>query len=148
MVARSDFREDPVWIASELVPSIKPAEASTALGVLIELGLVERDSAGRLSRGEQTITSGHEVRALGVTNYHRQMLERAADSIEAIPSEDRDLSAMTVCVAQRTVPELKRRLQDFREQFMAFCDNDPDPEVVYQINIQLFPMSKYRGEIE
>lgn len=146
MTARPDFREDARWIAAALVPAIKPSQAATALETLLRLGLLERDREGRIVRGDPTITSGHEVRALGVGNYHRQMLERAAEAIELVDSERRDLSAMTVCVNAASIPEIKRRLREFRETLLDFCDRDQNPETVYQINIQLFPLTRDDGD--
>lgn len=142
MVARVDFREDAVWIARQLVPRISAAQARRALEILLELGLLERDAEGRLTRGDASLTTGHEVRSLAVGNYHRQMLERAADSIDQIEREQRDISALTVCVRPERVAELKTRIQGFREVLLDLCDRDESPTVVYQLNLQLFPLTR------
>lgn len=145
MTARADFEEDPAWIAAELYPPIKPAEAARALELLLELGLVVRDEDGVLTRGEPSLTTGHEVRSLAIGNYHRQMLERAADSIEIVKRERRDISATTVCISMELVPELKQRIHGFREVINDLCDRDPSPDTVYQLNIQLFPLTDPDG---
>lgn len=142
MVGRHDFVEDPDWIASQLLPPVQPSQARACLELLLELGLVLRDSSGRLTRGEASITTGHEVRSLAIGNYHRQMLERAAESIELVKSENRDISALTVSISGETVAELKDRIHDFRELLIDRCDRDEQPDAVYQINIQLFPLTK------
>lgn len=142
MVARVDFREDPTWIARQLVPRITAAQARKALDLLLELGLLERDEDGRLTRGDASLTTGHEVRSLAIANYHRQMLERASDSIDLIDRERRDISALTVCVRPERVPELKARIQGFREVLLDLCDRDESPTVVYQLNLQLFPLTR------
>jgi uncharacterized protein (TIGR02147 family) len=142
MTARSDFREEPAWIASQLLPPITPAEASSALQLLLELGLVTRDANDRIQRGDPTLTTGHEVRNLAAGNYHRQMLERAAESIERIPREKRELGATTICIQAETVAEIKQLIQDFREHILERSDRDNDPSAVYQFNVQFFPLSK------
>lgn len=142
MVARPDFREDPAWIARQVLPEIEASQAEEALAVLIDLGLLTRDDAGELVRGEPSLTTEHEVRSLAIANYHRQMLERAGASIEQVPSASRDLAAMTVCISEDTIAELKRRVHDFRELLFELCERDEQPEVVFQINTQLFPLSK------
>jgi uncharacterized protein (TIGR02147 family) len=43
MVGRADFREDPVWVAGQLLPAVKPAQAAAALEALLRLGLLQRD---------------------------------------------------------------------------------------------------------
>lgn len=144
MVARADFEEDPEWIAREVLPPITVPQAREALERLLELGMVVRDEQGRLSRGDPSVTTGHEVRSLAIRNYHHQMLQRAGESIALVPSEARDISALTVCIGHELVPELKKRIHAFREVLLDLCDRDTDPEVVYQINVQLFPLSKPR----
>jgi uncharacterized protein (TIGR02147 family) len=142
MVARIDFREEPKWIAKQLIPQIKPAEAANCLELLLELGLLKRNGQGRLERGEASVATGHEVRGLAIRNYHRQMLERAADSITLVTSELRDISALTVCIEAETVAELKERFHDFHEVLLDRCDRDEKPTAVYQINLQLFPLTQ------
>jgi uncharacterized protein (TIGR02147 family) len=144
LAGRPDFIEEPEWIADHVLPAITPREASAALETLLRLRLLQRDGNGRVVRGEATLTSGHEVQALGVANFHRAMLQKASESIATVPQLERDLSAMTVCVSEERVPEVKKRLAEFREALMDFCDADPSPERVYQINIQFFPMSRGR----
>lgn len=142
MAARPDFREDPAWIADQLMPRISEDEAAAALDDLLDLGLLERDDDGRIVRGDPSLTTEHEVRSLAIANYHRQMLERAGESIETVPREARDLAAMTVCISRESITELKRRVHEFREILFEYCDRDKDPEVVFQINTQLFPLSQ------
>lgn len=142
MVARVDFVEDPEWIASRLVPRVEVAEVRKALEVIERLGLLGRDERGALVRHEPTVTTGPEVGSLAVGNIHRQMLERAADSIELFPSPARDVSALTLCVSKERVVELKQRLRSFREVILSVCAQEDEPEIVYQLNMQLFPLNE------
>lgn len=142
MAARADFREDPEWIARQLLPAIKPIEARQALDVLFELELLERRPDGTVHRGDATLASSRTVRSLTVSNFHRQMLERAAESIELVDARQRELGALTVCISQELVPELVRRVRDFRATLSDLCDRDPDPQRVYQINFQVFPLTR------
>ena len=148
MTARPDFQEDAAWIAKQLKPKIKPAQAASALGLIERLGLVERGPDGKLSRGDPSLTTGHEVHSLAIGNYHRQMLERSALSIELFKSAVRDISGLTVCIGPGTVAELKERIHAFREQLLDLCDRDESPESVYQINFQLFPLTETKGDGE
>ncbi|MFP4600800.1 MAG: TIGR02147 family protein [Persicimonas sp.] len=148
MVARPDFRDDPDWIAAELMPAIEPEQAKEALETLLDLGLVTRHRDGHLVRGEPSVTTGHEVRSLAIGNYHRQMLERAGESIERVPRDLRDLGAMTVCISKHTATDIKQRIHEFREIIFELCDADLCPEVVFQFNTQLFPMSRLPARIE
>lgn len=147
LAAREDFQENPRWIAARLRPKIAPADAQQALSLLLSLGLLVRDEAtGRVVRGEPTITTEHEVRSLAVGNFHRQMLERASQSIEIVPPAQRDLAALTVCVSPSTASAVKERIHKFREEITQLCDADGSAQVVYQLNVQWFPLSAAPGE--
>jgi uncharacterized protein (TIGR02147 family) len=147
LAGRADFSEDPRWIASKIRPRISPTEAAESMKLLLSLGLLVRDrESGRVLRGEPTLTTEHEVRSLGAAAFHRQMIERAAESMETVASELRDLAALTVCISPSTVAEVKQRIHQFREALTELCDSDPAGEVVYQLNVQWFPLSLARGE--
>lgn len=140
--ARADFQEEPRWIAAQLRPNISPTEAAEAMKLLLSLGLLTRDAkTGRVLRGEPTLTTEHEVRSLGAAAFHRQMLERAAESIESVPRELRDLAALTVCISPTTIALVKDRIHKFRESLTELCDSDTQGSTVYQLNMQWFPLS-------
>ena len=147
LAAREDFQEAPKWIAAQLRPKIAPADAASAFALLLSLGLLVRDEkTGKVVRGEPTLTTEHQtVRSLGVTNFHRQMLERASASIETVPSNERDLAALTVCVTAATAALVKERIHKFREEMTQLCDADATGEIVHQLNIQWFPLSSAPG---
>ena len=142
LAARNDFREDPEWIADKLRPRVPAEEVDKSLELLFDMGLLERDDEGNVSRGNPSLTTGHEVRSLAIGNYHRQMLERAEESIESVDRELRDVSALTVCVEPEMVDELKERIHAFRETLLDLCDREEEPETVFQMNFQLFPLTE------
>src|SRR5262245_27286108 len=100
LASRSDFVDDPSWIASALVPPIGKAEASRALETLIELGLLKRDANGRLQQADALVSTGPETRGLHIANYHRTLMERAADAIDLVDPADRDISSLTLCLGE------------------------------------------------
>src|SRR6185436_10837443 len=124
------------WIAAQILPRIEPAAARAALETLLELGLLVRDPQGSLGRGEPSLTTGHEVRSVVIPAYHRQMIERAGHAVDAVPPEQRDVSALTVCIKASSLAELKERIHRFREDMLQLCDSETEPERVYQLNIQ------------
>ncbi|MFO0612189.1 MAG: TIGR02147 family protein [Polyangiaceae bacterium] len=141
LAATPGFSEDPTWIASQIVPKITPKQARTALTTLEKLGLLVRNETGKLIRGEPSLTTGHEVRSVVIPAYHLQMIERAAKAVETFPPDERDVSALTVCIQSKTLADLKTRIHRFREEVLDKCDSEKEPERVYQLCIQLFPLS-------
>lgn len=141
LAAREDFRDDPDWVARSLRPPISAKEARAALDVLLELGLLERAADGRLRQGRSVVTTGPEVAALHIADYHRTMMKRAADAIDLVPREERDISSLTLCLGKQGLGLLKQRIQAFRRELLELEAGDPDRREVVQVNIQLFPLT-------
>ena len=144
LVGATGFRPDPAWIARHLLPAITVAEAAKALETLLELGLVERTPEGGLRQTDAVVTTGPETRGLHVRNYHRALLERAAAAMEIVPNTERDISSLTFTADDETLGEVKRRIQAFRRDLIAYVTERPGARVV-QLNLQLFPLS-HSGE--
>lgn len=140
LAGRSDFKSDPRWIAARLWPPIKPAEAKLALDTLCKLGLLRKEG-GKLVQAEPLITTGPELHAVHIANYHRAMMERAAAAIDLVPSDGRDISAVTLLVGQGGVKRIKERLRRFRRELLELALSEQDGTQVLQLNLQLYPLS-------
>lgn len=141
LVSCDGFRNDPAWIAPQLRPAIQVEEASLALRVLRELHLVEEEG-GRLVPVEPVLTTGAEARRKAIADYHRSMITRGRDSIELIPSDERDISALTLCVGEESMARLKERLREFRKELLSIDTSREGPKQVVQLNLQLFPLTR------
>ena len=141
---RPDFQADPEWIAANLRPTISVKDARRALDSLLSMQLlVEEDGATRPA--EASVVTPHEVTGLAVHNYHQGMLQRASESIDGFDPEERHLGAVTVAVPESLVARLKEEVAAFQERLLNLCDNADEPaDVVYQMNLQLFPLSSHR----
>lgn len=142
LVLLPDFKEEPEWIAKKLSPAITAKEAATALELLQKLGFVARDKDGRLVQSEKNITTAREVMSLAVSNFHRQMIQRASESIERTHYSQRDVSALTLALSEEKFKEAKRRIQEFRRELNVLLSEDGRPDAVYQINFQMFNLSE------
>lgn len=141
LASAKGFRNDPAWIATHLIPPITPEQAEGAVRVLVELGLLERDG-DRLIQGSGLVSTGSETQRLHVVNYHRAMMQQASDSMDTIPPEQRDISALTLCVGDDGLRRMKERIQRFRRELLELSVLEDAPRQVVQINFQLFPVSK------
>jgi len=142
LVLLPDFKEDPDWVARKLSPSITVKEAATALELLQKLGFVARDKNGRLVQLERNITTAREVMSLAISNFHRQMIQRASESIERTHFSHRDVSSLTLALSQEKFKEAKRRIQEFRRELNVLLSDDGKSDAVYQLNFQIFNLSE------
>jgi len=136
-----DFDPDPVEVAHRLHPRISVAQAREALDTLFELGMLVEEH-GHVRAAEVSIATPHEVVGVAAQNYHRGMLQRAAESMESVDRDERHLLGVTVAIPAEMVPTLKAELDAFQERLMHLCDERvADADTVYQINLQLVPLS-------
>lgn len=138
------FRDDPDWIAGALRPRITPAQARKALDVLVALGLLRREpDGGGLVPAEASVVTPHEVSGMAASNYHVAMIERARDALGSVPARERHFCGVTVAIPSSLVPRLKRELDALQERLLDLCDGAEERrEAVYQINLQLLPLSQ------
>lgn len=133
----------PAWVAERIHPRITVPQAEKSVELLQRLGLVKRDEAsGKWTQTDAIISTPAEVASLAIANYHRSVLKLASDSIEAFPSKERDLRAVTLGLPRSLFPEVKRRMEEFWRDLLALADGQKGVEDVIQINLQLFPMAK------
>ncbi len=146
LVSLVDFQEEPQWIAKKVFPAITTSEATQALHDLETLGLLCRDHDGKLRQAQKTVVTGNEVASSSVADYHREMLQKAADSIDTVPRAQREISAACIPVSKATAAKIKTMIQEFRDEILSLAAQDEAPETIYQVNMQLFPISDWQSE--
>lgn len=141
------FREDSQWIATQVHPPITTQEAEKAIEELLELGLLKRDESGHLRQSDAFVTTPDEVTRSSVAGYHKEMLKRAAESIDRVAREERDLSAVTLCVSRETASKVKELARNFRQAILDLASQDQQiADSVYQVNVQIFPLAQTESE--
>jgi uncharacterized protein (TIGR02147 family) len=146
LAARDDFEDDPSWVARTLQPRITVAQAKRALEVLQKLELLRRDKKGRLRQGAPIVTTGVGPLAHHVVEYHRNMLQCASRALDEVPRDEREISTLTLCVSNDVMLKLKERIREFRRELLHAAEQEGQAERVVQINFQLFPMSRKKGD--
>jgi uncharacterized protein (TIGR02147 family) len=141
LAASPIYSGDPALLAKMLLPSITPQQARQSIALLEKLGMIER-------RGKQYVqtspllSTGPEVNSLAVTNFHRNMGRLAIEALDRIPREERNISSSTIFITQRTFETIRQKIEDFRKELLGLADAAQQGERVFQLNFQLFPVSK------
>jgi len=155
MVSLPNFKEDPEWIARTLQPQITPQEAKFALQTLLNLHFITRDSEGKLVQQSEIVSTGDEVTAAptipqlhkdAVMRFHKEMMRRGAEAIDRFEPTDRDISSLTMNLSRKNANKIKRMVQAFRKELLAISAADKGAELVYELNFQLFPLTRQMVE--
>lgn len=148
LVTSTSYPGDPAWIAMRIVPEVTPAKVAKAIALLESLRLVTRDESGKYRQTDTAISTPSEVLSVAVTNYHHAVLTLAQESIERFADARRDLRCVTIGVNSEGAAEVKKRLEGFWRELLAYANTQTDTQQVIQINMQMFPLSRTDDEVE
>jgi uncharacterized protein (TIGR02147 family) len=145
MINLPNFKEDPEWIAANTMPVITSKQAQEALDELLKLGLISRNEKGALTQTNPIIASADEVASSMVAQFHREFMKKASEAIDLVPRENRDISSVTFRVSTQTAKRIKEKIQNFRRELMEEASRDQEPEAIFQLNLQMFPVTQFGG---
>lgn len=146
LVGRSDFKNDPKWIAPQFTPHLTETQVKEGLELLEKLQLITKTENNSYTITDHAISTGDEVTSLAVMNYHRKMMQMAAEALDRFPASERDISSLTMGVSRETAKKIKTLVQEFRKEVIALVNHETNVEDVVQLNFQLFPIVK-KGEV-
>ncbi len=124
-----------------LRPAIGAAEVKEALLLLERLALVTRDKDGNWRPTQKNLTTGKSWRSLAVEQYQREMSRLGGEAIERFQKSERDFSTLTLNVGENGIDELRTLTEDYRRAVARLSNQTETVQRVYQLNIQLFPLT-------
>jgi uncharacterized protein (TIGR02147 family) len=69
-----------------------------------------------------------------------------AVALQNIPKSDRHISTVTLSLSQDGEAKLKECILNFRDEIQKLAQQDTNVSKAFQINVQLFPISKRAEE--
>ena len=140
LVCIHQFNDDFAAIAAAVKPRIRPAEAKKAVQLLLRLNLLEKQD-GHYRQTNTAITSNDDMVALARRSFNSAMLLVARDANESLPPTVRNVSGITMGISKPCYEVLLAEMAAFKERVKAIVNQDTSSAQVYQLNLQLFPLS-------
>jgi transcriptional regulator with XRE-family HTH domain len=128
------------WIASKL--GLKILSAKLAMERLQKVGLVVESLPGVWKQSGRPIKIDNKTSTSATKKFHKQLLTRASESIDKDPVEVRDFSSITFILDPSQMEYAKNRLREFRRQLMNELEAMGQPSAVYNMTIQLYPVTQ------
>jgi uncharacterized protein (TIGR02147 family) len=142
LVAVDGFNEDPDWIVQRLRGRITRKQATDALISLEKLGLISRGEHGDFVQSVGTMTIEDDTRAAAVFRYHSETGRLARESLRKDKQDMREMNGATIPIPKSKLSVLKERIRKFRKEMNELASSMDDPDSVYQLNIQFFPLTE------
>ncbi len=130
---------NPGKLAARL--GLSTVEVKVALERLQRLGLLQiKESRFRINKRVRTSTN---VPSEAIRKFHRQSLEKTLRALDEEPVTRRDITSIIGAINPENLPKAKELILEFRRRLSTFLEHGKKTEV-YQLNIQLIPLTKGR----
>ncbi len=135
-----DFKDDYAKLAKCLHPAIAPREAAQSVKMLLNLGFLKKVN-GRYHQTEQLLATGYGLASHQIINFQIAMLRKAIEAFDRCKQNERLTSATTLAVSQATYVKVVEKLRTTRAELLELARCDVDPQSVYELTVNLFPMT-------
>jgi uncharacterized protein (TIGR02147 family) len=125
-------------------PSITAVQAKKSVKLLTKLGLIKKNEKGIYELTGMAITTGHDVKSLAVANFQRETMRLGIEAIDRYSQSVRDISTMSVGISEEGFNKIAVILAECRKVIADIANGDSNADRVYQINFQVFPLSKIK----
>jgi uncharacterized protein (TIGR02147 family) len=142
LLAIGKFKDDYNLIAGKLNPKISSGQAKKAIQILSKLSLIRKNKSGYYECADEIITTGPEIKSLSVANFQKVMMEMAKEAIDRHPSSHRNISTVTFSASKAVYKDIEKELIACRKRILNMIKQCNNMDSVYQLNLQLFPLTK------
>lgn len=146
VVTYVDFKEDYSIIAKFLNPPITAKQARDSVNLLLKLGFLKKID-GKYVQTEPLLTSesNTDFKVHQIMNFQIKMLKIAMESYDRWKPEKRLTSATTFSISEKSFNQFVEILRDCRSRLMKLTLVDENPEQVYMLSMNLFPMTQKKS---
>jgi len=136
------FDGDCEKLAARVTPPISAKEAQESVALLEDLHLIEKVDNGQYVTTSTFLTSdGMENGTLALRNVQKTMALFAAEAIDGIPPEKRDISGVSISISDKSITAIRTELQKCRRKIFEIASADKECDSVYRVNLHFFPIS-------
>lgn len=137
------FRNDLGWISRKL--KISRAQAQSMIDRLLKLDLLRHETEqeeGRLTCNPKNIKRP-STPDKAVREHHLAFLDLAKEALSSHEFNTRDISGSIMPISAAQYPEIKKRIQEFREEIIELTEKHPAPkDSVYRLSVQFFRLDQ------
>ena len=134
------FKSDVDVVAERL--GLTRAQVNQALERMIRLNVIQVEKDGTWVRGEAGHRTSDDIVDLSVVKSHLETLELAKTALQELKIDERDFTALTLPLDYEDLPEAKKMIRKFQNEFAEKFLKGKKPKEVFRIAVQVFPLSK------
>lgn len=137
------FKDNYKELSKQLEPPISPQQAESAIKRLHKWGFIQKDENSFFVRSDnRSTTTGPDAESFYINNYQTAVLQLARAALDYFPREQRQFSTLTMSLSEKGYERFLDELQQMRSRLLSIAEQDSEENRVYQLNLQLFPLTK------
>ena len=150
MIDQKGVQANPVWIRKLMREKVSLEELRKSIKTLLDLGLIEVNvKTGLWEKAKSFIEGADEIPVDIVRKLQSQLMELGLESLYRDPAEEREFGSLTLALTRHEFEELRFQLRKIRKQVhkdQSIRRMSTKGDRVYQLNIQLFPVTEFSAE--
>jgi uncharacterized protein (TIGR02147 family) len=143
LIDAAPFKGDYRRLASLVYPAITPRQARDSVELLQRLGLAEKADDGSFRVTDNVLTTGPDVTSLAVQRFHLETMELAAQALQRLAAEERNISGLTLGISKEAYGRILDVIRECQQKIMDIAEKDRKADGVYQLNFHFFPVSRH-----
>ena len=140
LLETKDFKMDYNWISKRIGISELLVKASVER--LFRLKLIAKNTKGKWEQTGGYIRPNNIQSTAARKNFHQQLIKKAYKSLKEDPFEIRNHSAITFAMNPKDIPYAMERIKEFRIKLSEELENMSTKEEVYNLCLQLYPVTR------
>jgi uncharacterized protein (TIGR02147 family) len=142
LVCLYDFKDNYELIAGVVSPPINKSEVKKTIQLLLRLKLIARQKDGTYRQTNTAIISDDPMVALARRSFNSEMILLARGANDSVSMKERNISGITMGISNACYEVILTEMSAFKERIKVIVNQDEGSSRVYQLNLQLFPLSK------
>lgn len=135
------FLPEEKYISKKL--GITEEQSIQAISKLKQYGILVKNKRGDYSVSHEMLSVSSNTPSKSIRNFHKAMLKKSLDSIEAFSINERHLTSFNALLTKEEYNLLSNELSAYVQNFIHKIQKNPkNSSRLYAINIQLHPYSK------
>lgn len=136
----------PEQIGALLEPPVSGTKIQKAIEVLEKAGFIKNSPQG-FSPVDNFLSTGDTWESAAIHAFQKIMCSLGTESLDRFPKNERDISTLSMGLSEESFRKVVDVIRDARQKIKEIEKMDSAAERVYQINFQVFPLSRrhFRG---
>jgi len=131
----------PANIAKLCQPRINRDQVQKSLNILSDLNMI-RPKGATYVVNNTLLSAGESLPAWVIKNYQKQTMELAEKSLNFHKPEEREFGTLTLTLSSEDLDRVKQLTLEYKRKILKVVEQSEMQDRVYQLNLQLFPVSE------